>query len=307
MQLFPFRFIPDKLNLNFIKHRYLNYAISIFIILCSIVLLLNKGLNLGIDFAGGIVMEVTIKDANFNISDLRKDLTNLHLGDISIYNSTSDQDIIINIGSNTEEGKQQVIINKLKNEIQEKYKEVDYRKVDYVGPKVGSELIKNGIIATLMSFLGILIYLWSRFDIEYSVGAILALIHDAIATMGFYSLTGLEFNLTSIAAILTIIGYSVNDSVVIFDRIRDNKIKYFKTNLQDVVNKSINDTLSRTTLTVATTLLANLALIFYGGEVIKSFSLAMFFGILIGTYSSIFISAPVIVNIRNFLFTKANQ
>ncbi|MBN8827679.1 MAG: protein translocase subunit SecF [Sphingobacteriia bacterium] len=302
MQLFPLRLIPDTTKINFIKYRYINYFVSAFIVISTILLLLTKGLNLGIDFAGGIIIEAKISDKDFSVGNLRENLSDLNVKDVSIYNSSSPQDVVINVGATEKEGNQQKIVADIKQMMLEKYKNVDFRKIDYVGPKVGSELIKNGFIATIMAFIGILIYLWNRFDLEYSIGAILGLIHDAIATMGFYSLTGLEFNLTSIAAILTIIGYSVNDAVVIYDRIRDNKHKYFKTPFPEIINRSINDTLSRTTLTVATTLLANLSLILFGGEVVKSFSFAMFFGILIGTYSSIFISAPVLLNLR---FTKA--
>ncbi|AZL16016.1 protein translocase subunit SecF [Rickettsiales endosymbiont of Stachyamoeba lipophora] len=288
-------FKTRELNINFLKLRKPNYIISIILSVISIILVLNKGLNLGVDFAGGVVVEIYNENI-IDLQELRKELHNNKIEEFSVFNLSSEKEIMIKVGLNNEN--QATTINMIRELIETKYPTTHFRKIDFVGPQVGEELIKNGVIAVVLGFLSIMIYLWFRFEWQYSIGAILALAHDALLTMGFFSLTQLEFNLTSIAALLTIIGYSVNDSVVIYDRIRENLLKMRKNTIEHIVNKSINDTLSRTTLTVLTTAFANLALILFGGNVIASFSIAMFFGIIIGTYSSIFLSAPVLINLR---------
>ena len=300
MKLFPLRLIPDNTNINFIKSAKYNYTISFLIIIISCVSLFSNGLNFGIDFAGGIIIEAANPKSEFTVDNIRTNLHNKINSDFSIYSQAPlsieyKDEIVIKLGQSNNHTSQSDIVEIIKQEILQDYPEAKFLKVDYVGPQVGSELISNGIKATILSFVGIMIYLWFRFEWQYSIGAILALIHDAIATIGFFAISGIEFNLTSIAAILTIIGYSVNDSVVIYDRIRENLRKYSQKTTKEIINLSINETLSRTILTVTTTLLANLALIIYGSSVIESFSLSMFFGIIIGTYSSIFISAPVLV------------
>jgi preprotein translocase subunit SecF len=230
---------------------------------------------------------------------MRTILTAEHIGEISLQNFGSERDVMIRIGrknNNSGEEEQLRNVELVKNLLQMNFGEkIEYRKVDFVGPQIGSELIRSGILAMILSFGSIMIYIWIRFEWQYGVGIIAALLHDILLTIGFMSLIGLEFNLTSIAAILTVVGYSVNDSVVIYDRIRENMRKYSKLNLQQLLNTSINDTLSRTTLTVLTTLLSTLALILFGGEVLRSFSITIFFGIVIGTISSIYISAPVLL------------
>ncbi|MBN9542654.1 MAG: protein translocase subunit SecF [Alphaproteobacteria bacterium] len=295
--MLPIRFFPDNTNINFVKLKNINYFISVALVLVSFVLLATKGLNLGVDFAGGVVVEASIEDPGFKVSDLRKHLEDSQIAEFTLSNSNNPNEITLTIGE-TKQDTQVELIDNIKAVVSSKYLKVNYNRVDFVGPKVGAELIMNGIIATIAGFIGIMIYIWSKFDLEYSIGAVLSLVHDAILTLGFYSLTGLEFDLTSIAVILTVIGYSVNDCVVIFDRIRDNFRIFFKLPQYEIINKSINETLSRTTLTVATTMLANLALVLFGAAVIKSFSIAMLFGIAVGTYSSIFIAAPILVDLK---------
>lgn len=189
---------------------------------------------------------------------------------------------------------QNFLVKNIQQTLQENFTQIQYRKIDYVGPQVGSELILKGLLALILSFVAIMIYITIRFDWQFGIGGIFALLHDAIVVLGFFAITGLEFNLTSIACILTVIGYSINDSVVIYDRIRENLKKHPKINLNDLINTSINSTLSRTILTASTTLISLLALIIYGGDVLFSFSVATFFGIALGTYSSIYISAPIL-------------
>lgn len=275
------------------KVHKLALLLSIFFIVGSFVLVFTRGLNFGIDFAGGILIEARMK-SSIDAGAIRE-LLSKEAKDIQIQN-IDQQDFLIRVASNSEAGEDQsVLVKKIQEILNKNYSDIEYRKVDYVGPQVGSELITKGFMALLISLLFIMIYIWIRFDWQFGLGGIFALIHDAALTLGFFSLTKIEFNLTSIAAILTVIGYSINDSVVIYDRIRENLRKYKKMDLLDLINSSINSTLSRTILTSSTTLVSLLALIFFGGEVLKSFSLATFFGIIIGTYSSIYISAPVIV------------
>jgi preprotein translocase subunit SecF len=264
--------------------------LSIVGIIGSIALVLIKGLNFGIDFAGGILIEARIED-KVNIAEMRKFLSQ-EIHDVQIQNIDKN-DYLIRVAKTSED--QTIIIKNIQNLLQSKYNKIEYRKVDYVGPQVGRELILKGFLALSLSFLFIMIYIWIRFDWQFGIGGIFALLHDAALTIGFFSLTQLEFNLTSIASILTIIGYSINDSVVIYDRIRENLRRYKKIDLASLINSSTNSTLSRTILTASATLASLLALIFYGGEVLFSFSMATFFGILIGTYSSIYISAPILL------------
>ena len=236
-----------------------------------------------------------------DLAKMRMILNELNIGEIVLQNFGSDKDISIRAGISSEENLMHNI-ELIKSALKQNFPyEIEYRKVDFVGPQVGNQMIQSGIMAMLLSFLSIMVYIWIRFEWQFGIGVLAALIHDAVLSLGFLSATKLDFNLSTIAAILTIIGYSVNDTVVIYDRIRENLRKYNKKTIGTIINMSVNETLSRTTITVFTTLLANLALILYGGEAIKSFSILVFFGILIGTYSSIFISAPIITlfNFKN--------
>jgi preprotein translocase subunit SecF len=298
MRLYPLRLVSDKTNINFMGKKWISFSISIALIILSFICLGIKGLNYGIDFSGGILIEAKMDPAP-NLSTLREKLTHLDIGEVSLQNFGSANDVMIRVGmakGENAEASQMKTIELIKNTIANSFPgKIEYRKIDFVGPQVGMELIKNSSLAIILSCIGIMAYIWFRFEWQYGVGIIFALVHDAITTLGFISLLQLEFNLTSIAAILAVIGYSVNDSVVIYDRIRENMRRFKQISINEMLNTSINETLSRTTLTVLTTLLATLALILYGGEVIKSFSVTVFFGIVIGTYSSIYISAPVLV------------
>lgn len=277
-------------KIDFMRFHKIALIMSVIAIIASIVLVIFRGLNFGIDFAGGILIEVRIKE-QVDISEMRKAITEV-VKDAQIQN-VDQQDYLIRVAKSSQD--QTVIIKNIQNLLQSKYSDVEYRKLDYVGPQVGRELIFKGIMALLLSFIFIMIYIWVRFDWQFGIGGIFALIHDAFLTLGFFAVTQLEFNLTSIASILTIIGYSINDSVVIYDRIRENLSRYKKSNLSELINSSTNSTLSRTILTASATLVSLLALIFYGGEVLFSFSMATFFGIIIGTYSSIYISVPILL------------
>jgi preprotein translocase subunit SecF len=279
-------------KIDFMRLNKVCLVASIFFMVASIALVFTKGLNFGIDFAGGILIEARIND-NYEISEVREILA-AKIKDVQIQN-IGEKDLLIRLSKTDED--QQVLIKDIQETLGKIFPNIEYRKIDYVGPQVGSELILKGLMALSMSFVFIMIYIWVRFDWQFGLGGIFALLHDAVVVLGFYSLTGLEFNLTSIAAILTIIGYSINDSVVIYDRIRENIRRHKKMDLSHLINSSLNSTLSRTIITAGVTLVSILALVFFGGEVLYSFSVATFFGIVIGTYSSIYISAPILLYI----------
>jgi len=263
---------------------------SVVCIIGSLALVFVKGLNFGIDFAGGILIEARMQEG-VDVSKVRE-LVSAEIKDVQVQN-VDQKDLLIRVAKTDEE--QSVVVKKIQEILSANFSNVEYRKIDYVGPQVGAELIKKGFLALFLSFAFIMIYIWIRFDWQFGLGGIFALIHDAVLTLGFFSLSGLEFNLTSIAAILTIIGYSINDSVVIYVGIRENLRRYKKMDLAELINSSTNSTLSRTVLTSGVTLISLLALMLYGGEALHSFSTATFVGIVIGTYSSIYISAPILI------------
>lgn len=296
------KLIPAETSFDFIGKRYLAFVFSAMIIIGSIGLVSTEGLNFGIDFTGGTVMEIAVTEKP-DLADMRSDLNGLGLGVISIQEFGEPTDLMIRLPQQgTEEGAQKEAIEAVRGMLDSKFAEtgVDYRRIEYVGPQVGEELKKQGFFAVLYSLLGILAYVWLRFEWQFGVASIVALAHDAVAVIGFFALTRMEFNLSTVAAILMVAGYSINDTVVVFDRIRENLRKFKKKPIGELFNRTINETLSRTIMTSFTTLLALVALYSFGGEVIRGFITALMFGIVIGTYSSIYVASPVLMfmNIR---------
>lgn len=300
MQLFPLKLIPSTPKLDFMNFSKISYTISILLVVLSIAWVTIYRFNYGIDFIGGISMEVRT-DKEPDLPRMRELLGKIDIGEVVLQNFGTANDLSIKVGVNSEENLMNNIAL-IKKTLEENFPyEFEYRKIDFVGPQVGNQMIKAGTTAMILSFAAIMLYIWVRFEWQFGVGVLIALIHDVILSLGFMSITKYDFNLSTIAAILTIIGYSVNDSVVIYDRIRDNMRKYNRKTMSEIINSSINETLSRTTITALTTLLANFALIILGGEAIRSFSILVFFGIFAGTCSSIFISAPILIlfNFKN--------
>jgi len=293
MRLYPLRLWSDNSKFDFISLRKISYSLSLLLSLLSIISIAVFKLNFGIDFVGGINIEIKTEKA-IEISQMRQELTRLNAGEIVIQ-SIGDDEISIKVLADQDKESNSVI-QEIKTSLNKHFPNIgiEYRKIDFVGPQVGRQLIFSGAQSIIFAFLAIMIYVWVRFEWQFGLGVVLSLLHDAVLCLGFMSVSKLDFNLSSVAAILTVIGYSVNDSVVIYDRIRENIRKYKQNSIPEIINISINETLSRTTLTVFTTLIANLALIVYGGPAIRSFSMLVFFGILVGTYSSIFVSAPIL-------------
>ena len=271
-------------------------VLSSLLIIASLILLIFKGLNFGIDFKGGTLIELRSSDTKINVSSLRDNLKQMDLGDVSVKKFGNDLDYLIKF-ENKDNKKN--IIEEIRSSLDKSFgNNFDFRRVENVGPKVSAELLKSGIIAISISLAVMLIYIWIRFEWQFSLGAILALFHDVIVTLGLFSLLNLEINLSIIAAVLTIVGYSMNDTVVIFDRVRENLRKYSDIKIFELTNISINETLSRTLITSITTLLALLSIFFFGGEILKGFSLAMIFVVVFGTYSSIYIANSVLVRLN---------
>ncbi len=286
------RFIPADINISFIPKRIMFFIFSAVLITSSVGLFLTKGLNYGIDFQGGILMEVRT-DKAASISAMRTTLGNLGLGEVALQEFGQPTDVLIRVQRQEGgEGAQQVAVEKVKAALGSG---VDYRRTEFVGPKVSEELFWDGVMAVSLAILAILVYIWFRFEWQFGLGAIVALTHDVLSTIGMFALLGLEFNLSTVAAVLTIAGYSINDTVVVYDRVRENLRKYKKKDFGELLNDSVNQTLSRTVMTSVTTLLALLALYFLGGAVIKDFSFAMIWGVIIGTYSSICLAVPMLM------------
>ena len=270
--------------------------ISSILVISSLLLLIFKGLNFGIDFKGGTLIELRSSDKKINVSTLRDNFGQMDLGDISVKKFGSDQDYLVKFENKNNKVN---IIEEIRLNLDQSFgNNFDFRRVENVGPKVSAELLKSGIIAISLSLAIMLIYIWIRFEWQFSLGAIIALFHDVIITLGLFSLLNLEINLSIIAAILTIVGYSMNDTVVIFDRVRENLKKYSDIKIFELTNISINETLSRTLITSVTTLLALFSIFFFGGEILKGFSLAMIFGVIFGTYSSIYIANTILVRLN---------
>jgi|TARA_B100001093_G_scaffold364053_1_gene348836 preprotein translocase subunit SecF len=280
-------------KINFSKFFRVANIVSLLAITLSIIFLFLKGLNYGVDFKGGTLLEIRISQSNIEIQDVRNSLRIADLGDISVKEFGKKGDFLVKFEKNANENKK--FISELKNKISAKIgSEVNFRRVESVGPKVSSELLKQGITAIALSLAAMLFYIWIRFEWQFSLGSIIALFHDVIITLGIFSILSLEVNLSIVAAVLTIVGYSMNDTVVIYDRIRENLLKYSKINTNEIANISVNETLSRTIITSLTTLLALGSIFILGGEILKGFSFAMILGVIIGTYSSIFVASPVL-------------
>ena len=285
--------------------KFSNYYIklnllSIFLIILSILILLFNGLNLGIDFKGGTLIELRPENIKVNISEIRQSFMKMNLGDVNVKKFGEENNYLVKIEArkSSDENFIQNINEKLSSDLGT---EINFRRVENVGPKVSNELLKSGLLAISLSLAAMLFYIWIRFEWQFSVGAIVALIHDVIITIGIFSLLSYEINLSIVAAILTIVGYSMNDTVVIFDRIRENLKKYSKISISEISNLSTNDTLSRTLITSVTTLLALFSIYIFGGAILKGFSFAMIIGVIIGTYSSIFVATPILK------YTKVTQ
>ena len=288
----PLNLVPIKPSINFLIRRQYFFVFSVILLLGSAFFYLFNGLNLGIDFKGGIMLEVRVSSST-NILQMRQGLSNLNLGEIKIQQFGADTDFLIRVQKQEGgEKAQQSAIDLVKRTLPN---DIKYRRTEFVGPKVSKELYRDGILAVIFAIIGILAYIWFRFEWQFGLGAIIALTHDVITTIGVYALTGLEFNLSTVAAILTIAGYSINDTVVVYDRVRENLRKYKTLELVSLLNNSVNETLSRTIMTSVTTLLALGALYVLGGEVIRGFSIGMIWGVLIGTYSSICIAVPLLL------------
>ena len=284
----------QNIEINFNKYFKIFNIFSGSLILISIVLLLFKGLNYGVDFKGGTLIELRATDQQITIFQLRKSFLNMNLGDVNVKEFGKNNDFLIKFEKKENNNKN--LISEIKENLNKSIGSgYNFRRVENVGPKVSAELLKSGVIAICLSLVAMLIYIWIRFEWQFSLGAILALFHDVILTLGIFSLFSFEINLSIVAAVLTIVGYSMNDTVVIFDRVRENLKKFSDIKIFDLTNKSINETLSRTIITSVTTLLALVSIYIFGGHILKGFSLAMILGVIFGTYSSIYIANPVLI------------
>ncbi len=305
------RNVPIEPTIDFMRRARVMLLFSALLVLGSLGSLLVQGLNLGVDFRGGILIEIRTHEPA-DLGELRATLGNLGLGEAALQEFGAPTDVLINIerqasGEAGEEAAQLAAVERVKQALGDRVAE--YRRIEFVGPKVGSELREAGAIATVLALLAIAAYIWFRFEWQFSVAALVALIHDVIATVGFFSVTQIEFNLATLAAVLTIAGYSINDTVVIFDRVREMLRKYKRLPIREVLNKSLNMTLTRTVVTSATTLLALIALSVFGGPVIRGFSLGLIWGMVIGVYSSIGLAVPILsyFNLRGVSGASAEE
>lgn len=302
----PLKLIPDNTKIPFTRWRFVAFILSATLVVGSIAAVATMGLNFGIDFRGGITIEVS-DDQPIDIGNVRSAVSGLGLGNVKVQSiqdfATSEHGVVVFIEQQAAAGDEtanEVAQQSASDRVQESLTKllgdgIEFRKIEVVGPTVSGELIQRGAMAIALAIGMMLVYIWFRFEWQFSIGAIVALVHDVAITLGMFALVRLQFNLEIIAAILTIVGYSINDTVVVFDRIRENLRKYKKKDLAELVDQSINETLSRTVMTSGTTLLTLVALYFIGGEVLRGFSFSMIFGILIGTYSSIFVASPFLL------------
>tara|TARA_Y100001970_G_C14227457_1_gene856534 strand:- start:478 stop:1386 length:909 start_codon:yes stop_codon:yes gene_type:complete len=282
-----------KYNLNFVNYFKKCNIFSLILAVISLFFIIFKGLNYGIDFKGGTLIEIRLENKNIKISDIRDSLNQIELGDVNVKNFGENNDFLIKVEKKLK--KNETLISEIKSSLDKSLNEtINYRRIESVGPKVSEELLKSGIISIILALLAMLFYIWFRFEWQFSLGSIIALFHDVLITIGIFSILSIEINLSIVAAVLTIVGYSMNDTVVIYDRIRENLSKYNKLDVDQISNISINETLSRTLITSVTTLLALFSIFILGGEILKGFSFAMILGVFIGTYSSIFVASPVL-------------
>ncbi|HEX6143704.1 MAG TPA: protein translocase subunit SecF, partial [Geminicoccaceae bacterium] len=294
--MLTFRLVPDRTTIRFLRWRNVAYVVSGILVLLSLVLLPIRGLNYGIDFQGGTLIEVRMPGDAADIGAMRAVLGGLGLGEIALQEFGQPTDVLIRVQRQAGEQEAQLAaVEMVRQALDEAFGgEVSYRRVEFVGPKVSDELLSAGLQAMLYALLAILAYIWFRFEWQFGVGAVVALIHDVLVTLLVFEVIGLEFNLSTVAALLTIIGYSLNDTVVIYDRVRENLRRYKAMPLADLIDQSLNETLARTLMTSLTTLLALLALFVFGGPVIRGFTFAMIWGVVVGTYSTIFIASPLL-------------
>ncbi len=282
-----------KNNINFSNYYKKMNVFSFILIILSILVILFKGLNLGVDFKGGTLIEIRVENSNVTIGEIRQSLIKMKLGDVNVKNFGKENDYLLKVEMNNKEDGN--YIESIKENLSSDLGSViNFRRVENVGPKVSAELLTAGLTAICLSLAVMLIYIWIRFEWQFSLGAIAALVHDVIITVGVFSLLSYEVNLSIVAAVLTIVGYSMNDTVVIFDRIRENLKKYSKISISEISNTSTNETLSRTLITSVTTLLALFSIYIFGGSILKGFSFAMIIGVIVGTYSSIFVATPIL-------------
>ncbi len=307
MALALVRFIPSDTKIGFIRHRVIAFVFSLMLMIGSITAFATAGLNFGIDFRGGTLIEIQT-EGPADLARIRSELGQIGLGDVQVQSFGAPEDVLIRVetvdaatmtaltGETVEgpEEAQQAARSLIQERLNTSFENIEYRRVEVVGPKVSGELVVAGTTAVLVALFLMLVYIWFRFEWQYSVGAVLALMHDVTATIGFFAVTQLEFNLSTIAAILTIVGYSMNDTVVVYDRIREKFRKFKKAPTNEVLDMAINKTLSRTILTSGTTLVALIALALIGGAELQGFALALIFGVVIGTYSSVFVAAPLL-------------
>ena len=294
--------MKKEYNYNFINKFKIANLISIVFVLISLILITFKGLNFGIDFKGGTLIELRVESNNIKINEIRSAFSNMDLGDLNVKEFGKKGDYLIKFEK--KEFNKVVNIKSIKENVVNKLGvDVNFRRIENVGPKVSAELLNSGLIAICLALGAMLFYIWIRFEWQFSLGSIIAIFHDVLITIGIFSILSLEVNLSIVAAVLTIVGYSMNDTVVIYDRIRENLSKYSSSTIDDVSNTSINETLSRTIITSVTTLLALGSIYVLGGEILKGFSLAMIIGVIIGTYSSIFVASPILKYLRAVSYT----
>ena len=292
--MWTLKLVPAETIIDFIRFHIASFIVSISLVIASLGLFFTQGLNFGVDFKGGTLIEIGT-NGPADIAELRNVIGNLDLGEVQIQEFGSPEDVLIRVGEKanvTDNAENLSAVDQIRNALPQ---DVTFRRVEVVGPQISGELVRAGFLAVTVAIGLMLFYIWLRFEWQFSVGAVLALIHDIILTIGVFCLIQLEFNLSIIAAILTIVGYSMNDTVVVYDRVRENLRRFKKMPLSDLANLSINSTLSRTVMTSVTTLLALFSLYILGGEVIRGFTLAMIWGVFVGTYSSIFIASPVLM------------